>query len=52
MAALRLLHYDAVKSNIEQGVFGAGAHTDYGEFSSVPSSVGIIHWWLISVFPI
>ncbi|KAJ0406732.1 hypothetical protein P43SY_004557 [Pythium insidiosum] len=30
MAALRLLHYDAVKSDIDRGVFGAGAHTDYG----------------------
>uniref|UniRef100_K3WQT0 Fe2OG dioxygenase domain-containing protein n=1 Tax=Globisporangium ultimum (strain ATCC 200006 / CBS 805.95 / DAOM BR144) TaxID=431595 RepID=K3WQT0_GLOUD len=30
MAALRLLRYGAVKSDIQSGVFGAGAHTDYG----------------------
>jgi isopenicillin N synthase-like dioxygenase len=30
MAALRLLHYDATKSDIDSGIFGAGAHTDYG----------------------
>lgn len=30
MAALRLLRYGAVKSDTAKGVFGAGAHTDYG----------------------
>ena len=30
MAALRLLHYSAIKSCPEEGVFGVGAHTDYG----------------------
>ncbi|CAI5724770.1 hypothetical protein KXD40_003436 [Peronospora effusa] len=30
MAALRLLHYAPEKSDVEKGVFGAGAHTDYG----------------------
>ncbi|TYZ57896.1 hypothetical protein PybrP1_010500 [[Pythium] brassicae (nom. inval.)] len=30
MAALRLLRYGAVKSDVSRGVFGAGAHTDYG----------------------
>ncbi|GAB9477298.1 Gibberellin 2-beta-dioxygenase [Globisporangium polare] len=30
MAALRLLRYGAVKSDVQSGVFGAGAHTDYG----------------------
>ena len=30
MAALRLLHYAPQKSDVENGVFGAGAHTDYG----------------------
>jgi len=30
MAALRLLHYDAVRSNVDAGIFGCGAHTDYG----------------------
>ncbi|ETW06478.1 hypothetical protein, variant [Aphanomyces invadans] len=30
MAALRLLHYNNVVSNVDDGVFGAGAHTDYG----------------------
>jgi isopenicillin N synthase-like dioxygenase len=30
MAALRLLRYGAVKSEVDKGVFGAGAHTDYG----------------------
>ena len=30
MAALRLLHYDAVKSRPEEGVYAAGAHSDYG----------------------
>ena len=30
MAALRLLHYDAVKSRPEEGLFAAGAHSDYG----------------------
>lgn len=30
MALLRLLHYSAEHSDPQQGVFGAGAHTDYG----------------------
>lgn len=30
MAALRLLHYAAEKSDLDRGIFGAGAHTDYG----------------------
>ncbi|KAI9994638.1 hypothetical protein PInf_011388 [Phytophthora infestans] len=30
MAALRLLHYAPEKSDVDNGVFGAGAHTDYG----------------------
>lgn len=30
IASLRLLHYPAVKSSPEEGVFGAGAHSDYG----------------------
>ncbi|KAL4106876.1 hypothetical protein PRIC1_004915 [Phytophthora ramorum] len=30
MAALRLLHYAPEKSDVDAGVFGAGAHTDYG----------------------
>ncbi|KAH9191193.1 hypothetical protein AeNC1_006828 [Aphanomyces euteiches] len=30
MAALRLLHYSDCKSDIDSGIFGAGAHTDYG----------------------
>lgn len=30
MAALRLLHYAPEKSDVDKGVFGAGAHTDYG----------------------
>lgn len=30
IATLRLLHYDKRKSNPEQGIFAAGAHSDYG----------------------
>ncbi|EQC39073.1 hypothetical protein SDRG_03281 [Saprolegnia diclina VS20] len=30
MAALRLLHYSDHKSDVDGGVFGAGAHSDYG----------------------
>uniref|UniRef100_A0A6U5LQR2 Fe2OG dioxygenase domain-containing protein n=1 Tax=Corethron hystrix TaxID=216773 RepID=A0A6U5LQR2_9STRA len=30
MAALRLLHYAPVQSNPNEGVFGCGAHSDYG----------------------
>ncbi|KAF0715197.1 hypothetical protein AaE_011381 [Aphanomyces astaci] len=30
MAAVRLLHYNDQLSNVADGVFGAGAHTDYG----------------------
>ncbi|KAK9789915.1 hypothetical protein WJX73_001755 [Symbiochloris irregularis] len=30
IASMRPLHYSAVVSNPEQGIFGAGAHTDYG----------------------
>lgn len=30
MAALRLLRYGPVESDTTKGVFGAGAHTDYG----------------------
>ncbi|GMF31885.1 unnamed protein product [Phytophthora fragariaefolia] len=30
MAALRLLHYAPEKSDVDRGVLGAGAHTDYG----------------------
>ncbi|CAH0475401.1 unnamed protein product [Peronospora belbahrii] len=30
MAALRLLHYAPEKSDVDKGVYGAGAHTYYG----------------------
>jgi isopenicillin N synthase-like dioxygenase len=30
MAALRLLHYAAVRSQPDQGIYAAGAHSDYG----------------------
>uniref|UniRef100_A0A7I4CR67 Fe2OG dioxygenase domain-containing protein n=1 Tax=Physcomitrium patens TaxID=3218 RepID=A0A7I4CR67_PHYPA len=30
VATLRLLHYSAEKSNVELGIFGTGAHSDYG----------------------
>ncbi|CEG46122.1 gibberellin 2-beta-dioxygenase [Plasmopara halstedii] len=30
MAALRLLHYSPEKADVNKGIFGAGAHTDYG----------------------
>ncbi|CAM9447850.1 unnamed protein product [Laminaria digitata] len=30
MSALRLLHYSSEVSNPEKGVYGAGAHSDYG----------------------
>jgi isopenicillin N synthase-like dioxygenase len=30
MVALRLLHYEATKSEPEKGVFAGGAHSDYG----------------------
>jgi isopenicillin N synthase-like dioxygenase len=30
MAFLRLLHYSKTKSNIENGIFACGAHSDYG----------------------
>lgn len=33
MAALRLLHYSARVSDPGNGVFGAGAHSDYGMFT-------------------
>jgi isopenicillin N synthase-like dioxygenase len=30
MATLRLLHYSAEKSDLERGIYGTGAHSDYG----------------------
>ncbi|EWM20785.1 Isopenicillin N synthase [Nannochloropsis gaditana] len=33
MAALRLLHYSTQASNPSEGVYAAGAHTDYGMFT-------------------
>ena len=30
LALLRLLHYDAVRSDVESGVYACGAHSDYG----------------------
>jgi isopenicillin N synthase-like dioxygenase len=30
MASLRLLHYSDEKSNVELGIYGTGAHSDYG----------------------
>jgi len=33
VSMMRLIHYSAEKSNIEDGVFGAGAHCDWGFFT-------------------
>jgi len=33
MSALRLLHYSDYQSKPTEGVFGCGAHTDYGMFT-------------------
>jgi isopenicillin N synthase-like dioxygenase len=47
MAALRLLHYDAVPSDVASGVFGAGAHTDYGLLTllSTDENPGLQIWY-------
>ncbi|TMW61716.1 hypothetical protein Poli38472_010779 [Pythium oligandrum] len=47
MAALRLLHYDAVPSDVSKGVFGAGAHTDYGLITllSTDENPGLQIWY-------
>ncbi|XP_002982743.2 2-oxoglutarate-Fe(II) type oxidoreductase hxnY [Selaginella moellendorffii] len=37
MAVVRLLHYPAQASNPEEGLFGAGAHSDYGMLTLLAS---------------